>query len=79
MARQLRFKPISLPTNCHPLVRRLYALANEQQCSILQLAKMAGTHPSTIFGWAHNYSPSFTILEACFNYLGYDITVKERK
>lgn len=69
----LRFKKHKLPTKSHPLVRRLFVLMNEQQCSIDQMSKNVGIARATLQQWKWHNQPSLELLIACFNYLGYDL------
>lgn len=66
--------------NAHPQAKLLFDEMNRQRVSICGLAKKVGTSDKTIRDWKSKYVPSFDILEACWNALGYHLVpMKVRK
>lgn len=69
--------------NIHPLVRRLYNLADHQRVSFEKLAKKAGVEPITISTWGHRTAirrePRLYNFEAVLNALGYKIVIVKRE
>ena len=70
----------SYPDNTFYLVKRLIDEMNEQQITARDLCRKVGvSDPSIITKWKYNRRPSLDILRACFNVLGYDLSVKRIK
>ena len=73
----------TLPTAAHPLVKRLFQEAARQRIGIRELCRKAGISPNAPPRWKHcskardksRYEPRLSILEACFNVLGYRLDV----
>lgn len=63
-------KGLSIPAKAHPLVRALYAEANAQRTSLVEIARRSGVGASVFTSWRTAYSPSLHSLEAAFNVLG---------
>ncbi len=67
----------SYPDNTFYLVKSLIDKMNEQQITARDMCKKVGvSDPSIITKWKYNRRPSIEILRACFNVLGYDLSVK---
>ncbi|APH71412.1 helix-turn-helix domain-containing protein [Aquibium oceanicum] len=70
----MAFRPYSIPPRAHPLVRRLFALMNDQRIALGTVAERSGVAADTIKDWRGRTNPSVPNLEACFNALGYGLT-----
>jgi hypothetical protein len=75
----LRHKKLKHSKHCHPLFNKLVDIMNQEQCSIDRLSKAVGMSRATFTYWRFVNTPSLTLLEACFNYLGYDLKPVRRK
>jgi len=71
-----RFHKVKVPPNGHPLVRRLFEEMNHQRIGVLDMADRTGIGMSTMRHWRTMCSPSLANLEACYNVLGLELTVK---
>ena len=72
------FTLLNIPPRAHPLVRRLYEEMNRQQVGLQQMANRSGYSVDCLKDWRTRASPNICSLEACFNVLGYELTVKRR-
>lgn len=70
----MAFRSYSIPPRAHPLVRRLFALMNDQRIALGTVAERSGVAPGTIEDWRARTAPTVPNLEACFNALGYGLT-----
>lgn len=68
-----------IPESCHPLVRKLLEIMNRDMTCMREVERRAGLRPGTIGGWRRRSSPQLVNIEACFNVLGYGLTVKEKR
>ncbi len=76
-----RFEPLRTPRRrrrtvptarrAHPHVRTLFALVDQHQMAISDLAAKPGLEAATIWQWARSNSPNLTSLEAALGVLGY--------
>jgi hypothetical protein len=66
------------PRHAHPVVRRLYAEANEQRTTLSEIADRAGLRPSTISQWGNRNHPRLDQIEAALNALDLDLVVVPR-
>ena len=71
------FRPVKIPTNAHPAVRRLFAEMNTQQCSQNTMAERSGVNKNTFKDWKNRTVPTVDNLESCLNVLGLSLSVKE--
>lgn len=62
---------LNVPTHCHPLVKRLYQLMNENGKQLGEMADECNISRTTLWGWAHQRMPVVDMLDAAFNSLGY--------
>lgn len=69
------FRPLSIPPQAHPLVRRLFAEMNHQQLGVLDLAERSGVNKNTLKDWRTRTVPQVDNLEACLGVLGLRLTV----
>lgn len=74
-----RYRKISVPDNAHPLVKRLFAEMDKQQIGVLDMSERSGVNKNTIKDWRTRTIPSADNLIACFNVLGFELTVVRRK
>jgi transcriptional regulator with XRE-family HTH domain len=74
-----RFRPHSPAERAHPLVRRLFAEMNEQQCSQQTLSERSGINKNTFRSWRTKAVPRLDDLEACLNVLGLELTIQPTK
>ncbi len=70
---------LSIPQTAQPLVRQLFEEMNRQQCGVVEMSERSGVNKNTLKDWRTRTVPRIADLEACFNVLGFDIVVKERK
>lgn len=71
-----RFHKVRVPENVHPLVRNLFEEMNRQRIGMLDMAERTGVGQSTMKHWRLMCSPSLANLEACYNVLGYKLSIK---
>lgn len=71
--RQVRWSGrVAIPASgCHPLVRRLYEVLNQQQAQVTEVAAEAGVTKGTMWSWKRRTMPRVDDLDAAFNVLGY--------
>lgn len=65
------------PDNTLYLVKMLIDEMNVQQVTARDMCIKVGCDPSTISKWKHQRRCSIDSLRACFNVLGYDLSVKK--
>ena len=70
-----RFRTLSIPQHAHPLVRRLFQEMNYQRIGMTDMAERVGMSRFTINGWKTSHCPRIVELEACYNVLGYKLTL----
>ena len=70
-----RFRTLSVPQHAHPLVRRLFQEMNHQRIGMTDMAERVGMSRFTINGWRTRHCPRIVELEACYNVLGYRLTL----
>jgi hypothetical protein len=70
-----RFRTLSVPQHAHPLVRRLFQEMNHQRIGMTDMAERVGMSRFTINGWRTRHCPRIVELEACYNVLGYKLTL----
>lgn len=68
---------LKVPQRGHPLVRRFFAMLNEQGTLISELADRAGLHPNTIMYWRKT-TPNLVLFTAALNALDYDLAIVPR-
>lgn len=80
MPRALRLghwlRPITIPPNLHPAVRKLFALMNEHQIGYADLAARSGVSVGAIESWRSRAMPRLDLLDACLGVFGYTLYVK---
>jgi transcriptional regulator with XRE-family HTH domain len=64
--------------NVDPLVRELFNLANKQGATTKSIAQSVGIAEGTVKHWQHGRVPGVSNLQAAFNALGYEMTVRPR-
>lgn len=64
------FRKVGVPTNVHPLVRRLFEEMNYQRIGVLDLAERSGVNKNTIKDWKNRSMPRLDNIDACYNVLG---------
>jgi hypothetical protein len=69
------FKWLKIPTRGHPLVRALYEKMLEQRVGVLELSARSGVNANTLKDWRARTCPTVDNLEACFNAVGYTMTI----
>lgn len=74
-----RFRPHSPAERAHPLVRRLFAEMNEQQCSQQTMSERSGINKNTFRSWRTKAVPRLDDLEACLNVLGFELAIQPTK
>ena len=76
------FRPMLVPRNAHPLVKRLFEEMNYQQIGILDLSERSGINKNTICDWKRRSMPRVDNIDACFAVLGFRLipnVIKEDK
>lgn len=73
------FRRLTIPQSAHPLVRRLFEEMNRQQIGVLDVAERAGINKNTFRSWRTKHAPTIDNLDACFNVLGLELTLKRTK
>lgn len=69
---------LPIPPHAHPMVRRLFREMNSQMTTIGEVAARAGLRPGTISDWRYRRNPKVGDLEAAFNVLDFELSVKRR-
>lgn len=64
-----------IPSNCHPVVRRLFEEMIRQRVLAKELGERAGLSPDTIRNWRTRAAPSLPAIEAALNALGLRLEV----
>ena len=77
MRRDGKYVVQSYPDNTFYLVKMLIDEMNNQQMSARDMCEKVGCEPSTITKWKHQRRPNIDSLRACFNVLGYDLSIKK--
>lgn len=72
------FKPLMIRNNS-PLVRRMFELLQEQRMTEKDFSKRIGAHPDTIKDWRLRVMPRVHDVEACIDYLGYEIVLRRKR
>ncbi len=73
-----RFRRLTIPAHAHPLVRKLFEEMNREQIGLTDMAERAGLARATFKGWRTRHCPRIVELEACYNVLGWGLTVRRR-
>lgn len=73
------FRPLTIPPQAHPLVRRLFAEMNQQQLGVLDLAERSGVNKNTLKDWRTRTVPSVDNLDACLTVLGLRLTIARER
>ena len=68
------FRPMLVPRNAHPLVKRLFEEMNYQQIGILDLSERSGINKNTINDWKRRSMPRLDNIDACYSVLGMKLT-----
>lgn len=70
------FRPHSVPDKASPLIRLLFEKMNSEQIGVLDMSDRSGVNKNTFKEWRTRTVPTVDNLEACFNVLGYTLTIK---
>lgn len=70
-----KFRSLSIPSNTHPLVTRLFQEMNRNQIGILDMSERSGVNKNTICGWKRRSIPNLDNIDACFVALGMKLTI----
>ena len=76
MRRDGSFQKIVYRDNTFYLVKMLVDEMNKQQISQNDMCRKVGIDRTMITKWKTKQRPTIDLLRACFNVLGYDITIK---
>jgi transcriptional regulator with XRE-family HTH domain len=68
-------KPISVPSNAHPLVQQVFVLLDKTGMTYQELADRAKISPRLLERWRGNVQPQIGNLEKVLNALGYNIVI----
>lgn len=71
-----RFRPMSIPQHTHPLVRKLFEEMNRQQIGPIDMSDRSGINKNTFKDWRTRTAPTIDNLDACFNVLGFELSVR---
>ena len=71
-----KFRPLPVPENVHPLVKRLFSEMNEQQCNYEDLVARAGISRYTLSDWRHRTIPNVVNLDAALGALGLRLVIR---
>ena len=71
------FNPLSIPPKGHPLVKRLFEEMNARRISRREMSDRSGVCVDTFNSWRVKANPLICNLEACFNSIGMELTVRE--
>lgn len=77
MKRSKRFHRFTLPTDCHPLIIQLYHEMIKQRISPTDTEARAALSITSIKRWRQGQIPSLLNLQAAFNALGLELTVRK--
>ncbi|MCO5059666.1 MAG: helix-turn-helix transcriptional regulator [Rhizobiaceae bacterium] len=70
---------LPIPHHTHPLVRRLFQEMNRQKTTLTEVAERAGIRRGTISDWRYRYTPRVSDLDAAFNVLGLELSVRPKR
>lgn len=70
------FVPYRIVPETHPVVRQLFALANRSKTNRKELARISGVSVSNIANWEVGTRPRVDMLDACFQALGYTLSIE---
>lgn len=73
------FRKMKVPTNTHPLVKKLFEEMNHQRIGILDLSERAGVNKNTINDWKRRCMPRLDNIDACYHVLGLKIWIKNEE
>lgn len=68
---------LKIPDHVHPLIRRLFCEMSSQQIGVVEMAEKSGIHKDTFRRWRDKSEPRLSDLDACFNVLGYELTIRD--
>lgn len=74
-----KFRPHRIPTNVHPIVRRLFELMHEEQLGVLDMSERSGINRNTIKDWKARSIPNVLNFDACLNTLGYELAIRKKR
>lgn len=70
---------LPIPQHAHPLVRRLFSEMNRQMTTLTEVAARSGYPRATISEWRYRHNPRICDLDAAFNVLGLELTVRHKR
>lgn len=73
------FRPHHIPTNVHPIVRKLFELMHEERLGVLDMSERSGINRNTIKDWKARAVPNIVNLDAFLNTLGYELAIRRKK
>ncbi|MBE0529504.1 MAG: hypothetical protein IH626_01670 [Rhodospirillales bacterium] len=65
--------------HAHPLVRRFFEIAEEQQVALTDVSERGGLGLATLVKWKYRHSPTIVTFEAALNVVGYELRVVPRR
>lgn len=66
---------LSIPQNCHPLVRRLFEIMNAERATLKEVADKVGCGYDTVSMWRYRRTPNLVTIAAAVNALGYELAI----
>ncbi len=70
---------LKIPSNCPPLVRRLFEIMNEHKVSMSDVARRAGTSYEVVSHWRSTHSATMALFEAAVNSVGYELKIVRKR
>ena len=70
-----RFRVLPPPVGVSPLVRRFYAIRNEQRMATALIVERSGVSEGTIRSWSKRREPGIGTFDAALNTLGYCLAI----
>ena len=71
----IRYGNVKVPTNGHPLVRRVFEIINTEGATLLELERRAGIGKNTIAQWRKIGAPTVMNMTAVLAVLGYELRI----
>jgi hypothetical protein len=68
-----------IPQRAHPLVRRMFVLINQENCTLEELAARSGVDSQTMNSWRSRKSPQLVTFEAVLNALGRKLQIVDQE
>lgn len=76
--RGVRFRPLKVHANAHPLVRQFVEILNRECITLTSVAARCGIDRCVMHRWRIRSNPSIAMFSAALNALGYELRIRPR-